>query len=117
MARTYTIKGYKPALNIRETEVAIKRIKDHFETGLADKLNLTRVSAPLFVKQNTGVNDNLNGVERKVAFTAMETGEDTLEIVQSLAKWKRLALHRYSFCFWRRTLYRYERHQKRRRNG
>lgn len=89
--------GYKPKLSIRETEVAIKRIKDYFEGALAEALNLTRVSAPLFVRNGRGINDNLNGVERPVSFDAKVIRDSDLEIVQSLAKWKRMALQRYGF--------------------
>jgi aspartate--ammonia ligase len=89
--------GYKPELTIRETEIAIKQIKDFFEQALAKELNLTRVSAPLFVRPETGLNDNLNGVERPVSFDVKCLDERTSEIVQSLAKWKRLALKRYGF--------------------
>ncbi|NTV89123.1 MAG: aspartate--ammonia ligase [Clostridiales bacterium] len=88
---------YKTSLDIRETEVAIKLVKDHFERELAKELNLTRVSAPLFVKPETGLNDNLNGVERPVSFDVKGVNGDTVEIVQSLAKWKRMALKRYGF--------------------
>ncbi len=88
--------GYSSRLDIRETEIAIKMIKDHFERELADTLNLTRVSAPLFVRPETGLNDNLNGVERPVDFDILETGS-RVEIVQSLAKWKRMALGEYGF--------------------
>jgi aspartate--ammonia ligase len=79
------------------TEVAIKQTKDFFENELAKELNLTRVSAPLFVKPETGLNDNLNGVERPVAFDVKGIGGDTVEVVHSLAKWKRMALKRYGF--------------------
>ncbi len=89
--------GYQSVLSILETEIAIKRIKDFFETTLARELNLTRVSAPLFVRPETGLNDNLNGVERPVAFGVKAIDENICEIVQSLAKWKRLALKRYGF--------------------
>ena len=80
--------------NLIETQVAIKFLKDKFEDALAKKLKLVRVSAPLFVKKNTGLNDNLNAVEETVSF---EVGGETIEIVQSLAKWKRYALAKYSF--------------------
>ena len=90
-------KNYKPNMSIKETEVAIKFIKDRFESLLAKKLNLTRVSAPLFVKPETGLNDNLNGVERPVAFDIRDVNGDVVEIVHSLAKWKRMALKRYGF--------------------
>ncbi len=89
--------GYKSSLNIRTTEIAIKQIKDFFEDELAKELKLTRVSAPLFVKPETGLNDNLNGVERPVAFDVKGIGGDTVEVVHSLAKWKRMALKRYGF--------------------
>ena len=89
--------GYQPAIDIRETEVAIKDVKDFFERELAKELNLTRVSAPLFVKPETGLNDNLNGVERPVSFGVKEQNDANVEIVHSLAKWKRLALQRYGF--------------------
>ena len=90
-------KGYTAPLTIRETEVAIKEIKDHFERALAKSLHLTRVSAPLFVKPESGLNDNLNGVERPVAFGIKEQNDTPVEIVHSLAKWKRYALKRYGF--------------------
>ncbi|MCD7776139.1 MAG: aspartate--ammonia ligase, partial [Firmicutes bacterium] len=89
-------KDYKPLLTMRQTEVAIKKIKDFFERDLAIQLNLTRVSAPLFVPKSSGLNDNLNGVERPVAFET-PSGEE-LEIVHSLAKWKRMALATYGFA-------------------
>lgn len=83
--------------NIIETEVAIKFIKDVFERELARNLNLTRVSAPLFVFPESGLNDNLNGVERPVAFDVLDIGRD-VEVVHSLAKWKRMALAKYGFA-------------------
>lgn len=83
--------------NIIETEVAIKFIKDVFERELARNLNLTRVSAPLFVFPESGLNDNLNGVERPVAFDVLDIGKD-VEVVHSLAKWKRMALAKYGFA-------------------
>ena len=89
--------GYKPVLSLRETEVAIKKVKDFFERKLAEALKLTRVSAPLFVKTDSGINDDLNGIERPVTFDMKELGNETIEIVHSLAKWKRMALHRYGF--------------------
>ena len=81
-------------MNLIETQSAIKYLKDKFEDLLSKKLNLVRVSAPLFVKKDTGLNDNLNGVEETVSFSI--NGE-TIEIVQSLAKWKRYALGKYNF--------------------
>ena len=87
---------YKSVLNLFDTQVAIKLIKDNFENKLAKKLNLTRVSAPLFVMKSSGLNDYLNGFERPVTFDALSFSGD-VEIVQSLAKWKRCALARYAF--------------------
>ena len=87
---------YQSQLNLIQTEIAIKTIKDNFEKFLAGNLNLTRVSAPLFVLNDTGLNDNLNGVERPVSFDIKQTGK-TAEVVHSLAKWKRYALHYYGF--------------------
>lgn len=89
---------YTPKHTIRETEIAIKMIKDHLERELADTLNLTRVSAPLFVVPNTGLNDNLNGIERAVSFDIKAINCD-VEIVHSLAKWKRMALKEYGFDY------------------
>ena len=89
-------KNYNPVLNLRDTEIAIKLVKDFFETELARALNLTRVSAPIMVTPGSGLNDNLNGVERPVSFDVLETGA-TAEIVHSLAKWKRQALKTYGF--------------------
>lgn len=87
---------YQSKLSLLETEAAIKLVKDTFETFLSGELFLTRVSAPLFVLKSQGLNDNLNGVERPVAFDILETGE-IVEVVQSLAKWKRYALGMYGF--------------------
>lgn len=94
----YIPEGYSSKTTLRETEVAIKLIKDYFENSLAKKLNLTRVSAPLFVLPETGLNDNLNGVEHPVSFTGIGTQNRKCEVVQSLAKWKRQALKRYKFA-------------------
>ena len=88
-------KGYKSQLSLLETEVAIKQIKDYFQRSLADKLDLLRVSAPLFVRPETGLNDNLNGTERAVSFDVQGLAGAEVQIVHSLAKWKRLALQRY----------------------
>lgn len=88
--------SYQPKLNLRETETAIKALKDFFERALSLKLRLQRVSAPLFLLPETGLNDNLNGCERPVSFDIKETG-CVAEIVHSLAKWKRYALARYQF--------------------
>lgn len=90
-------KGYSSFLNIRETEVAIKKVKDYFEKKLSEALNLTRVSAPLFVEKGTGINDNLNGIERPVVFDIKGLSNSEVEIIHSLAKWKRMALYRYGF--------------------
>lgn len=90
-------KGYKSPGTVKETEIAIKEVKDYFERALAKELNLTRVSAPLFVKPESGLNDNLNGVERPVAFGIREQNDAIVEIVHSLAKWKRMALAEYGF--------------------
>jgi aspartate--ammonia ligase len=89
---------YTPILGVRETERAIKEIKDFFQLSLATELNLTRVTAPLFVLAGTGLNDNLNGVERPVSFPVKALGDARAEVVHSLAKWKRLALAEYGFA-------------------
>ncbi len=91
----YIPEGYVPHLNLRETEIAIKKVKDFFERDLAIELNLTRVSAPLFVDSENGLNDNLSGKERPVTFDVF-SGKN-FEIVHSLAKWKRFALKNYGF--------------------
>ena len=90
------VKGASVRNNIIETEIRIKFIKDVFERELAQNLNLTRVSAPLFVFPESGLNDNLNGVERPVCFDIADIGRN-VEVVHSLAKWKRMALARYGF--------------------
>lgn len=87
---------YLSKLDLLETQVAIKAAKDLFESQLAAAMNLTRVSAPLFVRPETGLNDDLNGVERPVSFDVPFTGREA-QVVHSLAKWKRLALYRYHF--------------------
>lgn len=84
------------SLDLRETEKAIKITKDFFQARLSGKLNLSRVSAPLFVRPETGLNDDLNGIERPVQFNVMDINSD-VQIVHSLAKWKRMALYRYDF--------------------
>ena len=88
---------YRPALNLKDTQIAIKKVKDFFQRELATELNLRRVTAPLFVTPESGLNDNLNGVERPVSFGIKEQGDRQVEIVHSLAKWKRMALGRYGF--------------------
>lgn len=90
-------KDYQSKLNVVETEIAIKLLNDTFERELAKQLNLTRVSAPLFVTPQSGLNDDLNGTERPVKFDLLDTGSDVV-IVHSLAKWKRMALKRYGFA-------------------
>lgn len=88
--------GYKADLNLHDTQIAIKTVKDFFQQTLAQKLNLLRVSAPVFVNPASGLNDNLNGVERPVSFDIKGQEQDA-EIVHSLAKWKRYALKKYGF--------------------
>ena len=88
-------KNYDPLIDLMESQRAIKKIKDYFQQELAYGLNLRRVSAPLFVDPKTGLNDNLNGVERRVSFTLKDIDELEVEVVQSLAKWKRMALGKY----------------------
>ena len=95
MSKLIIPKDYRPILDPTETQRAIKRIKDHFQKELAYSLNLGRVSAPLFVFPESGLNDNLNGYERRVDFTIKDLDERNVEVVQSLAKWKRMALGRY----------------------
>ncbi len=97
MENLYIPEGYRSPQNIKETEVLIKEVKDYFERALAKELNLTRVSAPLFVWPESGLNDNLNGVERPVKFGIREQGDKEVEIVHSLAKCKRIALKKYGF--------------------
>ena len=89
--------GYKPSLDLYHTQLAIKQAKDDFEEALAAQLNLQRVSAPLFVDKSTGLNDDLNGVERPVEFDLLEQPGIAVQVVQSLAKWKRYALGRYGY--------------------
>ena len=88
--------GYTPDIDLKETQIAIKVVKDFFQKELTKQLNLTRVSAPLFVTPESGLNDNLNGVERPVSFDIKGMNENA-EIVHSLAKWKRYALKKYGF--------------------
>ncbi len=88
--------SYTSKLSLLETQIAIKKIKDYFEAELSKNLSLIRVSAPLMVRPESGLNDDLNGVERAVKFDMLETKYD-VEIVQSLAKWKRNALGKYKF--------------------
>lgn len=95
MSKTFVPEGYTPVIDYMESQRAIKKITDFFQQELAYGLNLRRVSAPLFVAPESGLNDNLNGVERTVAFTVKDMDETEVEIVQSLAKWKRMALGKY----------------------
>ncbi len=88
---------YRPLLDLRETERAIRAIKEYFQVNLGQALNLLRVSAPLFVLSDTGINDNLNGVEMPISFAIKSMNGHRAEIVQSLAKWKRMALADYGF--------------------
>lgn len=96
MSKSFIPDGYKPILDIYDTQAAIGKGKKIFEDELCSRLNLKRVSAPLFVEPQTGLNDDLNGIERPVAFDIKETGT-IAQIVHSLAKWKRMALYRYNF--------------------
>lgn len=89
--------NYQSQLNLHDTQIAIKTVKDFFQNLLSLRLNLSRVSAPLFVDPDSGLNDNLNGVERPVTFTIKEQNERKAEVVHSLAKWKRYALKHYDF--------------------
>lgn len=84
--------NYQPILDLKQTEKAIKLVKDSFQEGLSSELRLRRVTAPLFVMQGTGINDDLNGIERPVSFPVKELGDKKAEVVQSLAKWKRMSL-------------------------
>ena len=95
MSNVIIPEGYVPILGLKETQRAIKKIKDYFQQELAYGLQLRRVSAPLFVFPEMGFNDTLNGVERRVDFTIKDMNERQVEIVQSLAKWKRMALYKY----------------------
>ncbi|MEY8516692.1 aspartate--ammonia ligase [Lachnospiraceae bacterium 29-84] len=97
MSRFILPENYKSELDLYGTQVAIKTVKDFFQSLLAERLNLQRVSAPLFVDPDSGLNDNLNGVERPVSFGIKEQDDKQAEIVHSLAKWKRYALKKYGF--------------------
>ena len=96
MSKTYIPEGYRPLLDAYDTQRAIAYIKHTFQDEFAAALNLKRVSAPLFVTEDSGLNDNLNGYERPVSFDVPAVGKDA-QVVHSLAKWKRLALKRYHF--------------------
>jgi aspartate--ammonia ligase len=88
--------NYKPLLDLKQTEKAIKVVKDYFELSLASELRLRRVTAPLFVLRGTGINDDLNGIERPVAFPIKDMNDSVAEVVHSLAKWKRMMLADYN---------------------
>ena len=92
-------KDYHSELNLHDTQIAINTVKDFFQNLLSQRLNLSRVSAPLFVDPDSGLNDNLNGVERPVTFDIKEQNGREAEVVQSLAKWKRYALKKYGFSY------------------
>ncbi len=96
MNKIYIPEGYRTPLNVYDMQMAIEFIKHNFQQELSHALNLRRVSAPLFVKESSGLNDDLNGVERPVAFDVPAVGEEG-QVVHSLAKWKRYALKRYDF--------------------
>ena len=96
--KLYIPKDYKSVLNLKETERAIKMVKDFFELNLAAELKLRRVTAPLFVQRGTGINDDLNGIERPVSFKIKDMDEAVAEIVHSLAKWKRMMLADYGIA-------------------
>ena len=98
MAHLILPENYDALIDLMESQRAIKKIKDYFQQELAYGLNLRRVSAPLFVDPSTGLNDNLNGVERRVSFTLKDIDEMEVEVVQSLAKWKRMALGKYGIA-------------------
>ncbi len=95
MAKLEIPVDYVPLLNLKQTELGIKSIKDFFQVNLSSELRLRRVTAPLFVESGTGINDDLNGVERPVRFPIKDMGDKSAEIVHSLAKWKRLTLADY----------------------
>lgn len=92
-----TPENYDPVLSVMETQEAIKYIRDTFQREFGKEMNLLRISAPLFVTNASGLNDNLNGIERPVSFDIQELPDQTIEVVQSLAKWKRYALKKYGF--------------------
>ena len=92
MGKLIRPKNYQSLLDLKQTELGIKKIKDFFQMNLSSELRLRRVTAPLFVLQGTGINDDLSGVERSVKFPIKDMGDATAEVVHSLAKWKRLIL-------------------------
>lgn len=92
-----TPENYEPVLSVMQTQEAIKYIRDTFQREFGKELGLLRISAPLFVTKSSGLNDNLNGIERPVSFDIQELPDERVEVVQSLAKWKRFALKKYGF--------------------
>ena len=96
MSYLITPEGYKPLLDLKQTELGIKQIKEFFQLNLSSELRLRRVTAPLFVLKGMGINDDLNGVERPVSFPIKDLGDAQAEVVHSLAKWKRLTLAEYN---------------------
>lgn len=88
---------YNPVLSVRQTQEAIKYIRDTFQYEFGKEMNLLRISAPLFVEKRSGLNDDLNGIEEPVHFTMKDIGDKRIEVVHSLAKWKRMALKKYGF--------------------
>ncbi len=99
MEKTMIPQDYHSELNLHDTQIAIKTVKDFFQNLLSERLHLARVSAPLFVDPESGLNDNLNGIERPVTFDIKEQNGRQAEVVQSLAKWKRYALKKYGFSY------------------
>ena len=99
MEKTIIPQNYHSELNLHDTQIAIKTVKDFFQSLIAERLHLARVSAPLFVNPESGLNDNLNGVERPVTVDIKEQNGREAEVVQSLAKWKRYALKKYGFSY------------------
>lgn len=95
MSKLITPEGYHPVLDLKQTELAIKNIKDFFLSSISTELRLRRVTAPLFVLRGLGINDDLNGVERAVSFPIKDMNESVAEVVHSLAKWKRITLADY----------------------
>ena len=116
MGQSFIPAGYAPHLSLYETQSAISLIKRVFQDALSRELNLRRVSAPLFVEPDSGLNDDLNGVERPVGFD-IPCANANAQVVHSLAKWKRMALYRYEHPSRQGHLHRHERHPPRRGAG
>ena len=106
--------NYSSALNLHDTQIGIKTVKDFFQSLLVRHLNLLRVSAPLFVDPASGMNDNLNGYERPVSFGILEQNDYRAEVVQSHCKMETLRAQGIRIFSWRRSLHGYERHPPRR---